>query len=197
MPVAAIAAAAIFFSRDVAISDWVYRDRSELVRDFARRFSAYADFRLPVELFVVFSLAGAWKKRRDWRRLGLAILLAASVAGTVDNTIRMLTGRPRPSANLPDHFTGPHLMNHYLQSFPSGHSASAMATAAVVAVTMPEVGIPFFIFSLGVPWSRVYMHDHYVSDVIVGGLIGLWFGAAFGIAQRKLRAGENFQALEK
>jgi membrane-associated phospholipid phosphatase len=187
MPVAMIAAAAFFFPRDVAISDWVYRDRSELARDFARRFSAYADFRLAAEFFAVFWLVGVWKKRRDWQRLGLAILLATSLAGAFDSAIRLSTGRPRPSANKPDHFTGPQLTDHYMQSFPSAHSATSMATAGVIAVAMPEVGIPFFILSLGVPWSRVYMHDHYVSDVTVGGLIGLWFGIAFGLAHRKFQ----------
>ena len=162
---------------------------------FARRFSSYGDFRLTLELFAGCWLLGAWKKRRDWQRLGLAILLAASLAGATATTIRVLSGRPRPIANLPDKFGGPVFLDHRRQSFPSAHSATSMATAAVVAIAMPEVGVPFFIFSLGVPWARVYMREHYASDAIVGGLLGLGVGAAFGLAFRKIHP--QFQALEK
>lgn len=188
IPATILAAIVFFFPRDVAFSDWVYEDRSEFLRDIARRFSSHGDFRLTLEFFAVFSVLGLWKKRRDWQRLGLAIMIATSLAGALDSTIRLTTGRPRPSANLPDHFTGPHLRDHKMQSFPSAHSATAMATATVIAIAAPAAGIPFFILSLGVPWSRLYMHDHYMSDITVGGLIGIWFGIPFGIALRRLNA---------
>ena len=187
IPAAMVLAVAIFFPRDVAISDWIYRDRPEPMREFARRYSAFGDFRLTLELFAAFWLLGAWKNRADWKRLGIAVLLAASLAGATDTTIRTLTGRPRPSANKPDHFTGPQFRDHKMQSFPSAHAATSMATASVIAIALPEVGIPFFVFSLGVPWARFYMHDHYLSDITVGGLIGIWFGAALGIAHRKFQ----------
>jgi len=186
IPLAILATVIFFFPRDVAISAWCYQGRFEFVRDVARRFSAYGDFRLTIELFVVFVALGIRKKRRDWQRLGLAILLAASLAGAVATTVRTLSGRPRPSAFLPDKFGGPNFTNHKLQSFPSAHAATSMATAGVVAVAMPAVGIPFLIFSTGVPWARFYMNDHYISDITVGSLVGLWFGIAFGRAQRKL-----------
>ncbi len=193
LPVLAISATLFFFPRDAAISDWVYQDRSEFIRDVARRFSAYGDFRLTLELFIAFLVLGVWKKRRKWQRLGIAVMLAGSLAGVFDSSIRLTTGRPRPSAKLPDHFTGPNLRNSKMQSFPSAHSATSMATATVIAVAVPSVGIPFFIFSMGVPWSRVYMHDHYMSDITVGSLIGVWFGLAFGLALRKLNAPDKFQ----
>lgn len=189
MPVLAAAATAWFFPRDVALADWIYRDRFEFMRDVARRFSAYGDFRLTLELTLAFWLVGRWKKRRDWQRLGLAILLAASLAGGLATTVRTTTGRPRPSANAAaDKFGGPNFTNHKYQSFPSAHAATSMATAGVLAVAVPTAGIPFLIVSVGVPWARFYMHDHYLSDITVGGLLGLWFGLAFGQAQRRLGA---------
>lgn len=186
LPLAMLAAVLVLFPRDVAIADWCYRDRFEFLRDVARRFSAYGDFRLTLELFVVSVALGLWKKRRDWQRLGIAILLAASLAGAVATSVRTLGGRPRPSANLPDRFGGPNFTNHKLQSFPSAHAATSMATAGVVAVALPVVGVPFLLVSAGVPWARFYMHDHYLSDITVGSLLGLWFGIAYGRALRKL-----------
>ena len=185
LPLMAAVAVAVLFPCDVEIADWISRDGKGFLGFVARRYTHYADFRLTLELFLAFWLVGMWKRREDWKRLGLAILLSAAIAGALDTSIRALTGRPRPSAHLPDRFTGPQLRDHRLQSFPSGHSATAMATAGVVAVALPEVGIPFFLFSLGVPWGRFYQHEHYASDVIVGSLIGLWFGLALGWGWRR------------
>ena len=73
------------------------------------------------------------------------------------------------------------------------HAATSMATATALAVIAPPVGVPFLIVSTSVPWSRFYMHDHYLSDITIGGLIGFWFGIPFGLAVRRLNADEKFQ----
>lgn len=187
LPAAMVLAIAVFFPRDVALADWIHQDRSEFLRDVARRFSTHGDFRLPIEFFLFLVIAGVWKKRSDWRRLGLAILLAASFAGAVATTVRVATGRPRPSAHVADHFGGPEFRDHKRQSFPSAHAATSIATATVVLCGTGSVGVPFFLLSLGVPWARVYMHDHYLSDITVGGLVGIWFGLALGLPVRSRR----------
>lgn len=187
LPAVALAAAVFFFPRDVALADWCYRDRLELLRQVARRFSAYMDFRLPLILFVALLGLSIRHRRPEWRQLGVAILLAASLAGFVATAGRTLTGRPRPSAFEPDRFRGPTFLNHKDQSFPSAHSATSMATAGVLVVAVPSVGVPFLVLSCGVPWSRFYMHDHYLSDITVGSCIGLWFGLAGGWAWRRKR----------
>jgi membrane-associated phospholipid phosphatase len=62
-----------------------------------------------------------------------------------------------------------------VHSFPSGHTATAFATALLVvsvlkrgALTFLFMLIPFF-----VGYSRVYLAQHYVSDVLGGMLIGI------------------------
>ncbi|MFZ3151546.1 MAG: phosphatase PAP2 family protein [Anaerolineaceae bacterium] len=62
-------------------------------------------------------------------------------------------------------------------SFPSGHAARAMA----IAVMASEVGAGWLVAGLGV-WailvgiSRVSLKLHYISDILVGGLLGLISG---------------------
>jgi len=59
-------------------------------------------------------------------------------------------------------------------SFPSGHSASAFATATVLQRHYGwKVGIPATIAAAYVATARVHDNKHYLSDVIFGGAIGV------------------------
>ena len=59
-------------------------------------------------------------------------------------------------------------------SFPSGHSASAFATAGVLQRHYGwKVGVPATVVAAYVATARVHDNYHYLSDVIFGGAIGL------------------------
>lgn len=69
--------------------------------------------------------------------------------------------------------TRPDGSNDY--SFPSGHSASAFATASVLQRHYGwKVGVPAYVVAGYVATARVHDNRHYLSDVV--------FGAAMGIA---------------
>ncbi len=59
-------------------------------------------------------------------------------------------------------------------AFPSGHTSTAFATATSLAITTKKwyVTVPAFAWSAGVGYSRIYMGQHYPSDVIMGALVG-------------------------
>jgi membrane-associated phospholipid phosphatase len=62
-------------------------------------------------------------------------------------------------------------------SFPSGHSASAFATATVVQEHFGwKAGIPAYAFAGFVGASRLAAGKHYLSDVVVGAGIGIAAG---------------------
>jgi membrane-associated phospholipid phosphatase len=62
-------------------------------------------------------------------------------------------------------------------SFPSGHSASAFATATVVQEHFGwKAGIPAYAFASFVGASRLAAGKHYLSDVVVGAGIGIAAG---------------------
>ena len=62
-------------------------------------------------------------------------------------------------------------------SFPSGHSASAFATATVLQEHFGwKVGVPAYAFASFVGASRMAASKHYLSDVIVGAGIGIAAG---------------------
>jgi len=61
-------------------------------------------------------------------------------------------------------------------SFPSGHSASAMAFAEGVSTAAPLLGVPIRLLAAAVAYSRVHTGVHYPGDVVAGSLIGITAG---------------------
>ena len=64
-------------------------------------------------------------------------------------------------------------------SFPSGHTASAFATATVVQAHYGwKAGIPAYALASAVSASRMASNKHYLSDVLVGAGLGIAAGRA-------------------
>jgi undecaprenyl-diphosphatase len=61
-------------------------------------------------------------------------------------------------------------------SFPSSHAANTFAAAMLLSVWWPFMTIPLYFSALLISFSRIYLNNHYPSDVFAGGLIGLTYG---------------------
>ena len=181
------AVAAVTFPRDLRVHHWLTDQRIESVRLFAQYVSKWGDYTTGTLILVgALWLAGAAFHRRSWRTAAIACLLAASFAGLVVNPARSVFGRPRPNTEAGDRFTGPNLSRKY-HSFPSGHSATSFGTATALLVSAPAIGVPAMAGAALVGWSRMYVREHYLTDVIVGASIGTFFGVVFGIVARRKR----------
>jgi undecaprenyl-diphosphatase len=62
------------------------------------------------------------------------------------------------------------------RSFPSGHVTNNFALAVVFAWFFRRFGWLYFIVAALVAWSRVYVGDHYPSDVLAAAAIGAVVG---------------------
>lgn len=62
------------------------------------------------------------------------------------------------------------------RSFPSGHVTNNFALAVVFAWFFRRFGWLYFIIAALVAWSRVYVGDHYPSDVLAAAAIGTVVG---------------------
>ena len=135
--------------------------------------------------------------------LGRAFLLTAGLTiGLVDalivDTIKDLTGRPRPHETIPGvrtldlAKTRPRLLALALplkekfsvasknpprgNSFPSGHAANNFAIAAVAWAIFPKFGWLAFLPAGLVSYSRIYVGSHWPSDILASAILGISLG---------------------
>jgi undecaprenyl-diphosphatase len=73
-------------------------------------------------------------------------------------------------------------------SFPSGHAMSAFAIAIPLCIYHPELQAPLLVLSASIAVSRVILGMHFVSDVVVGSLLGTGLGyGSYLLSLRLLR----------
>ncbi len=126
----------------------------------------------------VVALAVGLVDRTRWRR-GLVVLLVAGAAGTAAGGLKVMTGRERPSHldQAPGAerraFSGPAAgLDARFQSFPSGHTAGAFATATCLAAFYPPARAVCYGVAAAAGANRVVKHQHFLSDVVAGALLG-------------------------
>ncbi len=150
---------------------------------------------------VLLIACGAACRSRRLMLAGMAGLLASSSAGLTNNVIKF-SGRPRPDAKLEhkldDKFYGPKLNERNLPdrdylSFPSGHCSTAFGAAVAISVVLPPAAPVALSLAGLVAFSRIYLLDHYPSDVFCGSMIGTCAGLIFAFAARKLLSNKDVQ----
>lgn len=126
---------------------------------------------------------GAWY---GWLARHCLLLFATlATSAVVVHLIKNLLGRLRPRLFFDEgnYGFGSLLGGYGATSFPSGHTQTAFAVAAVVALAFPRWRWPVFILAGLVGMSRMVNGAHYLSDVIAGGFISL---AAAAVLKRWL-----------
>lgn len=133
--------------------------------------------------YAIARLAG-WETIAD-AGLHTTEALVLTVLGA--EAIRAPLGRARPRASPGDAFefkAGAGFTEFDHRSYPSIHSAAAFATAAAVVgevrVHSPKavkVVAPIVYTAALVPGiTRMYLNQHWTSDVVSGAVLGFWFG---------------------
>lgn len=65
------------------------------------------------------------------------------------------------------------------KSFYSNHTTNMFNFATYTSVFFPQLKIPLFVFAGLIAYSRIYNGVHYPSDVLAGGLMGIFWGFVF------------------
>jgi undecaprenyl-diphosphatase len=126
---------------------------------------------------VAFVAVGAVGDVRARRPLPVASLVAAVSVGIGSLVVALLketVDRPRPAHADPgiDTVVG----TPGSPSFPSGHTATAFAAAAVVGAFYPRLRWPLYGLAALVGFSRIYLGVHFALDVVAGAILGLSIG---------------------
>jgi membrane-associated phospholipid phosphatase len=148
--------------------------------DSSRRISVSKDISFAGSIYstgglaAVFYLAGRATGNARARETGLLGGEALIDTALVYSVLKNVSQRPRPSVDdaHAEFFDGGH-------SFPSGHAASAWALATVVANEYHDrraVQIGAYGLAAAVSVSRYTGRNHFLSDVLVGSLIGYGIG---------------------
>jgi undecaprenyl-diphosphatase len=125
--------------------------------------------RLSIGSAALLALTGG----RRGRHAAVAGLASVSATSAVVNLVVKPLGRRR----RPDRSGGTvpeqrHVPMPTSRSFPSGHSAAAVAFASGVSYVLPAAGLPLHIVAALVSYSRIHTGVHYPGDVVAGALIG-------------------------
>jgi membrane-associated phospholipid phosphatase len=122
---------------------------------------------LPVGMFIG-SLINHNKKLQNQ---SFEVLGSLAIASATTEILKKIVQRPRPyNTDLtvyPDQID-----NGY--SFPSGHTTVAFSTAASISIITKKwyIAVPAFALASATAYSRLYLGQHYPSDVFVGAVIG-------------------------
>ncbi len=109
---------------------------------------------------------------KKYRKIGFIVLGALTISAVLGEGIfKHLIQRIRPCADIPA--INMLIAKPLSYSFPSGHSASSFAAAAVLANYFKKYKFIFFGLAFLIAFSRLYLYVHYPTDVLAGIILGL------------------------
>lgn len=114
--------------------------------------------------------------KHESRKTGIVLicsLLMTTILG--EGIIKHIVKRKRPfiKMNICDQLI---IGTPSTYSFPSGHTASSFAAAAVFLAINSSISIIIVLIATLIGLSRIYLKVHYVSDVLGGAVLGLLCG---------------------
>ncbi len=125
--------------------------------------------------FFLFILA---KGRNEQLSKGaLFLFLSVALSGIFIIIIKIIVARFRPPALIHDNLFGFNWfeLGYMVNSFPSGHATTAFSAFVALGLMMPRFYKLFLFIAALIALSRVILGVHYLSDIIMGGVIGtLW-----------------------
>lgn len=132
-------------------------------------------------LTVVFIIAGFVLRGRgklvayEATLLSAFIFLGVGLPGLLSNLLKRLIGRGRPvEFDTNGAFSFHSVLNDWTyQSFPSGHTTTAIALAFVIGFLWPRLFGVFLLIGVVVGVSRVPVGMHYPTDVFAGFIVGM------------------------
>ncbi len=130
-------------------------------------------FRETLDAAVFLTVLGVLFAFSNRRRLVASWLIGILLSAGFTRIMKIAIGRSRPRADAGADSFEPFSFGSVSHSFPSGHTSSAFAMAALLGLYFPRGRVIFWILALVVGLERVRTGAHFLSDVIGGAGVGL------------------------
>ncbi|MFH8974629.1 phosphatase PAP2 family protein [Streptomyces sp. NPDC017890] len=146
------------------------------VLDRALRRLSHAADHSKVSLGIAAALAVSGARPRRAALVGVGAVAVASASSNLLG--KRLVRRARPDREAARVTVDRYVPMPASASFPSGHTASAVAFATAVGVVLPAAAVPLGALASAVGYSRVHTGVHYPGDVAAGAVLGIASAAA-------------------
>ena len=129
----------------------------------------------PIAALLVYQLDPGSQVERMHR--AIAVLAGVSAASVLTMLFKRSLGRVRPGRENAGKFLGPTWKHaNYRESFPSSHSACAVALSVMLAILYPQEAATFWGLAIACAVLRYILDAHWPSDVLGG--VALGYGVA-------------------
>jgi len=163
---------------------WINQDLSNPLFDvFFTWLSMKAGFSLPLILLIILYIGKRYGKQ-GWIFGGLIIILTI-FTDLIGNTLKDLFQHARPCLEMYDLIRAPFSENTQCETstsgMPSNHAMNFFSVFTFISFFFPyrKVIISSFGIAALVAISRVYLGDHFPSQILVGSAIGMALGLGF------------------
>ena len=175
-PLAAAAGVSALFLIDEPVRDFLQDNRSETLDDIG---SFAADFK-KAEIYYATSatlfVAGVAARQPKIARTGVQVILSYGLSAGMMYGTKWALGRTRPSDTPDDAFEWNVFDGGASASFPSGSAANVFSIATTLsdAINHPAASVALYSAAGLNSWSRLNSDRHWLSDVVLGGLYGVF-----------------------
>jgi membrane-associated phospholipid phosphatase len=168
------------FLFDQSVIAWVREHNVKNVTRIAGYLSSFGDWPELMAYGCVGLAVSFITGNKCLRRLFICMMIAATIAGALVNSVRITSGRARPNnTEATQEWNGLWdkggflLFKNKYHSFPSGHTGSAFAFFGFAAFARKGYGWLWLIPAALIGWSRIQINAHHLSDVLAGMIVGL------------------------
>lgn len=175
---------------DKAVTRKAAEYREEPAVKLLGRFGDLGDQPPMVALCLATAAAGLVRRDPRLTRAGLRMLASHALATGLKAIVKRSIDRTRPDLLIDDdHYeTGKGKRNEGdYNSFPSGHTAGAVAVARAFARDYPEFALPAYVGAATIAGIQIPRCHHFASDITAGAAIGFASEALVSGATQHLR----------
>jgi membrane-associated phospholipid phosphatase len=196
---------------DEKLNDYLQRHRSSTADKLADIGIEYGEPLTVAALTGVVYVTGLLARQERLRETAVILTGTLLPTGGIQTVAKRAAGRARPHLGLGHDVFDPFRNEEAYYSFFSGHTMVAMATSHAFARQFPHPVTKVVFYSLGAMggFARLYEEDHWLSDVVLGGVLAVvsvnsvakWLerqkqGPAYGSLQWRLLAQRSGLSVE-